>query len=143
MDGNMAADLVLLVHALWVIFMVGGIVFTFAAWFRKSLFEWARFRTAHLLGLLFTASMGIFGWNCPLTNLESALRSEGSKAAYPGSFLAYYLDKVVYWEITQSTITALTIVLALFVVVTYLVRPPSRVMELFGKGSTGAKRNHR
>lgn len=134
MLSEIAADIILLIHAAWVLFMIGGIIFTFAAYFRRSLFEWAMFRTAHLIGLLFTASLGIFGWNCPLTNIENSLRADGRGAVYPGSFLAHYLERIVYWEITQQTITIATIVLAVFVIATFVIRPPARIRKLVSSG---------
>lgn len=124
------ADLILFLHALWVLFMVGGILVTLGAFIKRSWFEWTLFRTVHLFGLLCTAAIGIFGWICPLTTLENALRSGSATGSRPESFLVYYLNKIVFWDFSRSELTIATTIAAVIVVMTYLLKPPARIRLL-------------
>ena len=39
-----------------------------------------------------------FGMICPLTNIEMALRSRAGDATYTGSFIAHWLDSLLYYR---------------------------------------------
>lgn len=96
----MFADIVVLVHLVWIMFLIAG-----AYWGR-------RFRTVrivHLAGLGFAIVSQVFGWYCPLTHLEVWLREHQGLAAYPGSFIAHYAEKLVYIEIPPVVVFILTI----------------------------------
>ncbi len=100
------ADLVVFVHFLWILFLIfGGLI-------------GVRIRVvkiAHIAGLIFAAVIQVAGWYCPLTDLEVWLRSkESSGAAYGGSFIIHYLEKIIYVEVPRSGIILLTILLCLF-----------------------------
>jgi hypothetical protein len=69
---------------------------------------------AHSIGLAFSIVMQVFGWYCPLTHLEFWLRERHDPAiAYPGSFIAYYAERLIYLNIPSWLIFAITIVLVL------------------------------
>ena len=92
------ANLVLALHAGWVLFNVLAPIW---AWRRPWL------RAAHLaalgLTLLFAAVLG----GCPVTELENRLRLRANPAAaYPGGFIGHYLWRVVYWDLPASWLNA-------------------------------------
>lgn len=99
------SDIVVLVHLLWILFLIGG-----AYWGRKT-------RTVMLVqgaGLVFAVTSQIFHWYCPLTLLEVWLRDKQSTAQfYPGSFIAHYAEQLVYVDISPTIIFVSTIVLIL------------------------------
>lgn len=84
---RLLADLVLLVHALFIVFvMFGGLL----AFWRRWLM-WV-----HLPAFLWGALVVAAGWVCPLTPLEVSLRRLAGQAAYGGSFIEHYLLLMIY-----------------------------------------------
>ncbi len=81
------ADLVLLVHVAFVLFVVcGGL-----AVLRRRRLAWL-----HLPAAAWGGIIELKGWVCPLTYLENALRRLGGEAGYGGSFIEQYLEPVLY-----------------------------------------------
>jgi hypothetical protein len=105
------ADLTVLLHLTWILFLVvGGI------WGRRRRLV----RAAHLGGLGFAVVMQIRGWYCPLTHIEVWLRQKGTGRTYAGSFIAHYAERLVYVELSPGLIFALTLVLVVFNVWLYI-----------------------
>jgi hypothetical protein len=97
------ADIVVLMHFLWIVFLFAGVY-----WGRKFF----AVKIVHFSGLGFAAVSQIFGWYCPLTHLEVWLRKQQNQAeAYPGSFIVYYAEKLIYITVTPEMIFFLTAVL--------------------------------
>jgi hypothetical protein len=80
-----------------------------------------RVKFVHISGLLFAVVIQVFGWYCPLTDLEVWLRSKHDPSlSYRGSFIVHYMEKLIYIELPRSLIFALTVVLILGNVWLYL-----------------------
>ena len=95
----LAADAVLLLHTLFVIFVVIGLILLFVGKARS--WSWVRnpwFRVAHLLAITIIVVQSWFGVICPLTSLEMALRSRAGDAVYTGSFIAHWLENILYYQ---------------------------------------------
>ncbi len=95
----LAADAVLLLHTLLVIFVVIGLILLFVG--KASNWSWVRnpwFRVAHLLAIAVIVVQSWFGVICPLTSLEMALRSRAGDTVYTGSFIAHWLESVLYYQ---------------------------------------------
>jgi hypothetical protein len=100
---NVLADITVILHFLWIVFLIAG-----AFWGRKH----PSVRNVHLAGMAFALVSQIFGWYCPLTHLEVWLRSrQDQAAAYTGSFIVYYTEKLVYVTISPTVIFVLTLLL--------------------------------
>jgi hypothetical protein len=100
------ADLTVLIHFLWILFLIFG-----AFWGKRS----RAIRKLHQCGLGFAIVIQVFDWYCPLTHLEFWMRSKHAHgAAYTGSYVIHYLERVVYLEVSQAVIAALTAALCLF-----------------------------
>jgi nitrate reductase gamma subunit len=81
------ADLVVGVHALFVVFVVlGGLL----------ALRWPWVAAAHLPAAVWGALIEFRGWVCPLTPLENFLRASAGQAGYEGGFIEYYLLPVLY-----------------------------------------------
>jgi hypothetical protein len=81
------ADLVLLVHAAFVLFVMLGSL----AVLRRPRLAWV-----HLPAIAWGVFVELSGRVCPLTPLENALRSRGGEAGYSGGFIEHYIVSVLY-----------------------------------------------
>lgn len=97
------ADLVLLVHAAFVAFVVfGGLL---ALW--KPLIAYL-----HLPALTWGATVIAMGWICPLTPLENSLRLMAGNEEYSSSFIEHYLLLAIYPPgLTREVQTLLAVLL--------------------------------
>ena len=81
------ADLVLVVHAAFIVFVVVGAL---AVW------RWPALVWLHVPAVFWGVLLELRGWTCPLTPLENALRKAGGEAGYAGGFVDHYLSPIVY-----------------------------------------------
>lgn len=89
MSERLAADVILLLHCAFVLFVVlGGLL----------VLRWPRLALAHLPAAVWGALVEWMGWICPLTPLEVALERAGGEAGYGGGFIEHYLVGVLYPE---------------------------------------------
>ena len=82
-----AADVVLVVHLAFVLFVVlGGLL----------ALRWPRVAWAHVPVALYGAAIEFIGFICPLTPLEVWLRRRGGEAGYSGGFVEHYITAALY-----------------------------------------------
>lgn len=100
------ADVVVLTHFFWILFLfIGGF------WGIKN----KSVKIFHISGLVFAFFIQIFDWYCPLTHLEVWLRSKHEPAlTYSGSFIIHYVEKIVYIELSRYLVLAFTLFLCGF-----------------------------
>ena len=95
----LAADAMLLLHVLFVVFVIAGLTLIFVG---KTLeWSWVRnrgFRWAHLATVAVVVLQSWFGAICPLTTVEMALRSRAGDATYTGSFISHWLEIILYYQ---------------------------------------------
>ncbi|HSN38862.1 MAG TPA: DUF2784 domain-containing protein [Burkholderiales bacterium] len=122
---TLLADLILLVHFAFVLFVVGGLALIWAGaglgwrWVRNL-----RFRVAHLAAILFVAGEALAGIWCPLTVWEDRLRGG---ARVETSFIARWIHRILFYSLPEWMLTAVYVVFALVVIATFwLVRPAAR-----------------
>lgn len=126
------ADLIVVIHFIWILFMVGGFILTLRGFFRKEFFDWWLFRTIHLCGIIYVGLLGALRQYCPLTILEHILRTHYNPGLiYPGSFIIYYIEKLVYPEVNPLMILIPTILIAIFTVIVFIARPPAKIRKTF------------
>lgn len=105
------ADLVLILHFCFVIFVVfGGLLVVrrhFIAWF-------------HLPTVIWGVLIEFYVWTCPLTTLENWFRQFGGEAGYADGFIDYYISAILYTNISPQFRLTLGLLLAAFNIAVYL-----------------------
>lgn len=87
MLARLAADGVVLIHLLFILFAVlGGLL----------VLRWRWVASLHLPAVAWGATVEFTGWLCPLTPLENWLRRLGAEAGYRGGFIEHYLIPLIY-----------------------------------------------
>jgi hypothetical protein len=95
----LAADIILLLHVLIVAFVVIGLALIFVGKTRS--WSWVRnpwFRLIHLIVICIVIVQSWFGAVCPLTTIEMALRTRAGDTVYTGSFIAHWLENILYYQ---------------------------------------------
>lgn len=83
------ADLVVVLHSAFVLFVVLGGLFAL---------RWPRAAWLHLPAAIWGAGIEFLAGICPLTPLENHLRRLGGEAGYSGGFVEHYVLPVLYPE---------------------------------------------
>jgi hypothetical protein len=105
------ADIVVVVHLLWILFLVFGFVFAL----RQS-----KIAYVHMGGLIFALVLNVMGWYCPLTHLENALIAlHDVRSTYSTSFIARYAEKLLYPDIPESYLRGGEILLTIVYLLVY------------------------
>lgn len=119
------ADFVLLVHFLFVLFVVLGLVLILIGGARG--WPWVRnraFRVAHLLAIGVVVLQSWLGVICPLTSIEMWARVRAGESAYSGNFIAHWMGRLLYYSAPEWVfVVAYAAFGALVVAGWYLVRP--------------------
>ena len=120
-----AADLLLVIHVLFVAFVVLGLVAIYLGYFRG--WAWVRnpvFRVAHLLAIAIVVVQSWLGMICPLTIWEMSLRRAGGGDTYSGSFIQHWLHSLLYYDAPFWVfVLAYTLFGALVMASWFVVRP--------------------
>lgn len=84
---RMLADLVVIIHLVFIVFaLLGGLL---VLWRSYMLF-------VHVPAALWVAMISFKGWICPLTPLENQLRHAAGGEGYPGGFVEHYIIPIIY-----------------------------------------------
>lgn len=124
----LAADAVLLLHVLFVVFVVTGLLLILAG--KLLSWAWVRnwwFRVLHLAAIGVVVLQSWLGVICPLTKLEMYLRGKAGDATYAGSFVAHWLESILYYRAPAWVFAACYTAFAVIVVLSWIwVRPHGR-----------------
>jgi len=127
MGYRILADSILIIHLVWIVFMLYGFALTVRAFWRPAFWDRWLFRTVHLLGILFVASLELLHRYCPLTIWENALRRHyNPNSEYPGYFILDHIEKLIYPDINPLFYLLPTYGIALFTLIMFVLRPPSK-----------------
>lgn len=123
MTSPILADVVLVVHAAFVLFVVGGLLATWAG----LAFGWAFardpwFRGAHLAAIAFVVIEALAGVMCPLTVWEDALRGVQSEHG----FVQRWIHAWLFWDWPAWVFTTLYVAFGALVALTWWRFPPRR-----------------
>ena len=95
----LVADAILLVHVMFVSFVVVGLVLILIG--KVFAWLWVKnpwFRITHLASICLVVVQSWLGVLCPLTTWEMALRSQAGGVVYTGSFLSHWLESLLYYQ---------------------------------------------
>ena len=127
---NVLADIIVVIHCIWILFMLIGLILTLCGFFWKGFFDRWLFRTLHLFGIVYVGLLATLRHYCPLTILENILRSKyNPNLTYPCSFMVHYIEKFVYPDLEPLILITLTGIVALFTVIVFILRPPKKIKK--------------
>ncbi len=84
---SLAADLLVLAHFGFIVFVVAG---------GSLAFRWPRVIWVHLPAVVWGVTIEFAGFICPLTPLENKLRFAAGESGYTGGFIDQYVVPIVY-----------------------------------------------
>jgi uncharacterized protein DUF2784 len=116
----MIADAILVVHALFVLFVVGGFVLILVGARRWGWVRHRTFRILHLAAIAFVTAEALLGVTCPLTVWEDALRGVGSERSFIGRWVARFL----YYDFPEWVFASAYCAFTLAVIGTWWLVPP-------------------
>jgi hypothetical protein len=87
MFAQLAADLLVILHLLFILFAV------FGGWLAVKC-RWLLF--LHLPAAAWAALIEFQGWICPLTPLEQRLRQTAGQSSYQEGFVEHYVVPIIY-----------------------------------------------
>ena len=102
---SILADLIIILHFLFIVFVVAGAFLVL---------KWTRVIYVHIPAAIWGILIEIEQWICPLTPLEVRLRMAAGESFYEGGFIEHYLVPIIYPPGLNRT---MQIGLAIFVVV--------------------------
>src|SRR5215472_7363988 len=97
---SVLATAVLFLHALFIVWVIFGALLTRS----RPILRWL-----HISSLVWGVLTELLSWPCPLTVLESWLERSAGVEPEQGGFLLYYLDKLVYPDISSATLTTVAV----------------------------------
>ena len=115
------ADAVLIVHVLFVLFVVGGFALILAG---AGRWDWIRnrtFRISHVAAIVFVAAEALLGVTCPLTRWEDILRATGREER---SFIGRWLAWLLYYDLPEWVFALAYAAFALAVIACWWAVPP-------------------
>ena len=121
------ADLILIVHFAFVLFVVGGLMLIWAG--AAAGWRWVRgfwFRLAHLAAICCVALEALSGMVCPLTEWENALRGARTEIG----FVARWIHRLLFYSFPEWMFTTAYVLFAAAVAITLWLVPPQRRRHL-------------
>ena len=117
------ADIILIIHLLFVLFVVGSVpLIWIGARMGWRFVRNIRFRLAHLAAILFVSAESLAGLVCPLTLWEDSLR----QTAADSSFIQRWLHRILFYDVSEEVLTVLYLAFAILVAITFKFIPPAR-----------------
>ena len=123
------ADAILILHVLFVAFVVLGLFAVYVGYFLN--WQWVRnriFRIVHLCAIGYVVVQAWLGVVCPLTTWEMALRAKAGVGTYSGSFIQHWLHSLLYFTLPAWVFVVVYTLFGSLVLVSWLlVKPHKRV----------------
>ena len=122
---SLLADIILIVHTLFILFVVLGFVLIVIGLVRD--WRWVLnfwFRLAHILAIGVVTVQTVCGNYCPLTLWETQLRQAAGERFYSTSFVQYWIQRLIYYDVPLWIFSIVYGVFTLLVLFAWMVRPP-------------------
>lgn len=135
---SLLADFVVVFHLGYVLFVVLGLVLILAG----SLFQWSWvrsswFRLVHLCMIGIVVVESLLSITCPLTTLETYLRSKAGQTTHSGSFMGRLAHEVLFFELTPEFFTIAYCLFGAIVLATLLLVPPNFMKSRCARRASG------
>jgi len=121
------SDAVLVLHFALVLFVVGGLVGIWVGNLRG--WRWVNgwwFRLLHLAAIGVIVAQTWLGADCPLTTLEMWLRAQAGLETYRESFIAHWVQRLIYYEAPLRVFTWIYTLFGLLVAAAWWRYPPGK-----------------
>ncbi len=121
----LAADGLLIIHALFIAFVVFGLIFIITGLVRG--WRWIRnpwFRFLHLGAIGIVTIQSWLNVICPLTIWENTLREKAGQATYAGSFIRHWLHKLIFYQAEAWVFALSYTAFAALVILAWYLAPP-------------------
>ncbi len=128
---GLLGDGVMVVHALFVAFVVGGQIAVLLGWWRG--WRWVRrpgFRVPHLGVIAYVLIQSLLGRPCPLTVWEAELRRAAGQAHHDQGFIVYWVGELLFLHPPGWAFTLGYSVFAALVAISWVHFPPRRRKHL-------------
>src|SRR5271165_2551458 len=122
---RMLADLIVLIHATYVGFVILGLVAILLGiafqwkWVRNPWFRWTHIS---MIGIVVAETLA--GIPCPLTVWEGQLRRAAGQVAYPGDFIGYWTHRLLFYRAEPWVFTMGYVLFGLAVLAAFIMAPP-------------------
>ena len=124
---KLAADVVVALHAAYVSFVIFGQLAILIGilcrwtWVRNQWFRWL-----HLAAISIVVVESLLGIVCPLTTLESWLRTRAGQTGYRGDFVGHWVHELLFYDAPAWVFTLVYAAFGLMVVAAFIIAPPRR-----------------
>lgn len=123
----LTADVILIIHFLYVLFVVGSLpVIWLGAWLKLAFVRNRWFRYLHLAAILWVVVESLIGIVCPLTAWENTLRQIETDS----SFIQRWIHQIMFYNVPESVLMMIYIVFAGLVAMTFKWVPPDSPRDL-------------
>lgn len=121
------ADMVLVAHALFVLFVVAGqLLILIGLWRHWTWVRWRSLRQFHLLAIAVVVVQSWAGVLCPLTIIENELRIRAGTIPYAGSFIRHWLHRTLFYDVEPWVFTVVYTIFGSIVMLTWILARPDR-----------------
>ena len=123
----LAADLTLIAHAAFVVFVVAGQAVILVGWMLD--WRWPRnvpFRLVHAGAIALVVLESWFGVTCPLTWIEFRLRSAAGSPLEAESYMGYWLQQFIFHDAPSWVFALVYTSFAAVVAASLVFYPPAR-----------------
>jgi hypothetical protein len=131
---RMLADLMVVIHASYVSFVVFGLVaILLGVVFRWTWVRNVWFRALHLIAIGIVVAESLAGIPCPLTVWERQLRETGGQISYGGDFIGYWAHHLIFYDAQPWVWTMIYTLFGLAVLAAFVLAPPRRGSQAHGR----------
>lgn len=129
---SLLADIVLLIHLAFVLFVIVMVPLILIGGAKK--WVWVRMlwlRLVHLLGVGIVVAQSWAGVVCPLTTLEMWFRQNSGQTTYTGGMIENLLQQLLYWNAPSWVFVVVYTLFLIIVLSTWFFVPPKRTAVRF------------
>ena len=127
----LAADGILLMHFVFVAFVVLGFVFIWIGYFAKWKFvRNPKFRICHIIAMGFVLCESLVGMICPLTEWENELRIKGGEGLiYETGFMKEWVHQIMFFDFSALTFMIIYFLFFALILLTFWVIMPESAIK--------------